>query len=151
MPTRVFTLGAPVNPEWDLNRALGFLWNPDFAALKSGKVWLEAAGQVFFSTSVGIGVLLTYATYMKSRDDVLLPATTASVFPADLPFTGRTLPTLSEIRRTAFKAAAVSAPSMIRNSRGVSRQKSCGERRSRCSPNRISPGQSSPLIRPRAP
>ena len=76
---RVFTLGAPVNPEWDLNRALGFLWNPDFAALKSGKVWLEAAGQVFFSTSVGIGVLLTYATYMKSRDDVLLPATTASV------------------------------------------------------------------------
>ena len=74
---RVFTLGAPVNPDWDLNRALGFLWNPDFAALKSGKVWLEAAGQVFFSTSVGIGVLLTYATYMKSRDDVLLPSTTA--------------------------------------------------------------------------
>jgi len=76
---RVFTLGAPVNPEWNLDRALGFLWNPDFAALKSGKVWLEAAGQVFFSTSVGIGVLLTYATYMKASDDVLLPSTTASV------------------------------------------------------------------------
>ena len=75
---RVFTLGAPVNPDWTLDRALGFLWNPDFAALRSGKVWLEAAGQVFFSTSVGIGVLLTYATYMKSREDVLLPATTAS-------------------------------------------------------------------------
>ena len=74
---RVFTLGTPVNPEWDLNHALGFLWNPDFTALKSGKVWLEAAGQVFFSTSVGIGVLLTYATYMKPHDDVLLPATTA--------------------------------------------------------------------------
>ncbi len=76
---RVFTLGAPVNTAWDLNHALGFLWNPDFAALKSGTVWLEAAGQVFFSTSVGIGVLLTYATYMKSQDDVLLPSTTASV------------------------------------------------------------------------
>jgi len=76
---RVFTLGAPVNPDWTLDRALGFLWNPDFTALKSGKVWLEAAGQVFFSTSVGIGVLLTYATYLKSRDDVLLPASTASV------------------------------------------------------------------------
>jgi SNF family Na+-dependent transporter len=75
---RVFTLGAPVSPDWTLDRALGFLWNPDFSALKSGKVWLEAAGQVFFSTSVGIGVLLTYATYMKSRDDVLLPSTTAS-------------------------------------------------------------------------
>jgi len=75
---RVFTLGTPVNPEWTLNRALGFLWNPDFAALKSGKVWLEAAGQVFFSTSVGIGALLTYATYLKADDDTLLPSTTAS-------------------------------------------------------------------------
>ncbi|MDR2849912.1 MAG: sodium-dependent transporter [Verrucomicrobiota bacterium] len=73
----VFTLGAPVNPDWNIHSALGFLWNPDFAALKSGKVWLEAAGQVFFSTSVGIGVLLTYATYLKSRDDALLPATSA--------------------------------------------------------------------------
>lgn len=78
MVVRVFTLGAPVNPEWTLERGLGFLWNPDFSALKNGKVWLEAAGQVFFSTSVGIGVLLTYATYMKRSDDVILPATTAS-------------------------------------------------------------------------
>ena len=75
---RVFTLGAPVNPEWTLDRALGFLWNPDFTALRSGKVWLEAAGQVFFSTSVGIGVLLTYATYLKPHDDALLSSTTAS-------------------------------------------------------------------------
>lgn len=75
---RVFTLGTPVNPEWTLDRALGFLWNPDFTALKSGRVWLEAAGQVFFSTSVGIGVLLTYATYLKAQDDVLLPASSAS-------------------------------------------------------------------------
>ncbi|MDD4621887.1 MAG: sodium:calcium symporter, partial [Kiritimatiellae bacterium] len=78
MVARVFTLGAPVNPDWTIGRSLGFLWIPDFSALKSGKVWLEAAGQVFFSTSVGIGVLLTYATYMKRDDDVILPATTAS-------------------------------------------------------------------------
>ena len=76
---RVFTLGAPVNPEWTVERGLGFMWNPDFSALKSSKVWLDAAGQVFFSTSVGIGVLLTYATYMKSREDILLPSTTATV------------------------------------------------------------------------
>lgn len=75
---RVFTLGAPVHPQWNLNQALGFLWNPNFSALRSGKVWLEAAGQVFFSTSVGIGVLLTYATYLKSRDDALLSATSAA-------------------------------------------------------------------------
>lgn len=76
---RVFTLGAPANPEWTIGRALGFLWNPDFSSLRSGKVWLDAAGQVFFSTSVGIGVLLTYATYMKPREDILLSSTTASV------------------------------------------------------------------------
>lgn len=76
---RVFTLGTPVNPEWTVERGLGFLWNPNFSALKSSKVWLDAAGQVFFSTSVGIGVLLTYATYMKSREDILLPSTTATV------------------------------------------------------------------------
>ena len=78
MVARVFTLGTPADPEWTVGRGLGFLWNPDFGALKSGKVWLEAAGQVFFSTSVGIGVLLTYATYMKRGEDVILPCTTAS-------------------------------------------------------------------------
>lgn len=76
---RVFTLGSPVSPQWSINEALGFLWNPNFEALKHGKVWLEAAGQVFFSTSVGIGVLMTYATYMKSKEDILLPSTTASM------------------------------------------------------------------------
>lgn len=74
---RIFTLDAPIRPEWDVNKALGFLWNPDFSVLKSGRVWLEAASQVFFSTSVGIGVLLTYATYLKKDDDAVLPATTS--------------------------------------------------------------------------
>lgn len=74
---RVATLGAPIRPDWSIGRAFGFLWNPDFAALGNGRVWLEAAGQVFFSTSVGIGILLTYATYMKPREDILLPSTTA--------------------------------------------------------------------------
>ena len=75
---RVFTLGAPVNPEWSVTEGLGFLWNPDFSALKSSKVWLAAAGQVFFSISVGIGTLLTYASYMKRRDDVLTSSTTSA-------------------------------------------------------------------------
>jgi NSS family neurotransmitter:Na+ symporter len=74
---RVFTLRAPVEPQWDVNHALGFLWNPDFSVLRSGRVWLEAAGQVFFSTSVGIGVLLTYATYLKANDDAVLPSSSA--------------------------------------------------------------------------
>jgi len=78
LAVRVFTLGTPVNPEWNISEGLGYLWNPDFSLLKSPKVWLAAAGQVFFSISVGIGTLLTYASYMKRRDDVLTSSTTAA-------------------------------------------------------------------------
>jgi len=55
------------------------LWNPDFSALKSAKIWLEAAGQIFFTLSVGIGVILTYASYLKKGDDVVLSGLTASM------------------------------------------------------------------------
>ncbi len=77
---RVFTLGAPdpARPQWNVINGLGFLWNPDFSALKSAKVWLEAAGQIFFTLSVGIGVILTYASYLSKGNDVVLSGLTAS-------------------------------------------------------------------------
>ncbi len=77
---RVFTLGAPdpAKPDWNVINGLGFLWNPDFSALKSARVWLEAAGQIFFTLSVGIGVILTYASYLSKGDDVVLSGLTAS-------------------------------------------------------------------------
>ncbi len=78
---RVLTLGAPDlnRPGWNVSAGFGFLWNPDFSALKSAKVWLEAAGQIFFTLSVGIGVILTFASYLKKGDDVVLSGLTASV------------------------------------------------------------------------
>ncbi|MDD5108425.1 MAG: sodium-dependent transporter [Candidatus Omnitrophica bacterium] len=78
---RVLTLGTPdlAHPDWNVSGGFGFLWNPDFSALKSAKVWLEAAGQIFFTLSVGIGVILTYASYLKKADDVVLSGTTASM------------------------------------------------------------------------
>ena len=77
---RVLTLGAPdpAKPDWSVLNGLGYLWNPDFSALKSAKVWLEAAGQIFFTLSVGIGVILTYASYLSKGDDVVLSGLTAS-------------------------------------------------------------------------
>jgi len=77
---RVLTLGTPdpLQPAWNVSNGMGFLWNPDFSALKSAKVWLEAAGQIFFTLSVGIGVILTYASYLKKGDDVVLSGLTAS-------------------------------------------------------------------------
>ena len=77
---RVLSLGAPLaeHPEWNVGTGLGFLWNPDFSRLRSGDVWLKAAGQIFFTLSVGIGVILTYSSYVKSRQDIALSSLTAS-------------------------------------------------------------------------
>ncbi len=71
---RVLTLETPTGGQanWTPLNGLGFLWNPDFSALKSGKVWLAAAGQVFFTLSVGFGVILTYASYLSRKQDVAL-------------------------------------------------------------------------------
>lgn len=77
---RVLTLGAPdpARPDWNVLNGLGYLWNPDFSALKDAKVWLAAAGQIFFTLSVGIGVILTYASYLKKTDDVVLSGLSAA-------------------------------------------------------------------------
>ncbi|NLF24918.1 MAG: sodium-dependent transporter [Deltaproteobacteria bacterium] len=77
---RVLSLGTPdpSQPELSINNALGFIWNADLNALSSAKVWLEAAGQVFFTLGVGIGVILTYASYTKKDDDVVLSGLVAS-------------------------------------------------------------------------
>ncbi len=76
---RVLTLGAPdlSRPSWNVKNGLGFLWNPDFSVLTNPKVWLAAAGQIFFTLSVGIGVILTYASYLSRGDDVALSGLTA--------------------------------------------------------------------------
>ena len=46
--------------------------------LKNPLLWLEAAGQIFFSLSVGFGVIITYASYLRKKDDIVLSGLTAS-------------------------------------------------------------------------
>ncbi|MBI5851636.1 MAG: sodium-dependent transporter [Planctomycetes bacterium] len=74
---RVLTLPAHGDGQ-SVNDGLGYLWNPDFSKLTSFKTWLAAAGQIFFSLSVGFGVIINYASYMKKKDDVVLSGLTAS-------------------------------------------------------------------------
>jgi neurotransmitter:Na+ symporter, NSS family len=64
---------------------LGFMWNPKaaggqawYTGLLDAKIWLAAAGQIFFTLSVGFGVIMTYASYLKPKQDVLLSGLTAS-------------------------------------------------------------------------
>ncbi len=72
---RVLTLGTPdpVNhPERNLLAGLAFIWNPNFQLLTSAGIWLAAAGQIFFTLSLGTGALHTYASYIKEKDDIAL-------------------------------------------------------------------------------
>ena len=82
---RVLTLGTPdpSKPELNVLNGLGQMWNLHtenaslWQSLANGKMWMEAAGQIFFSLSVGFGVIITYASYMRKNDDIALSATTA--------------------------------------------------------------------------
>ncbi|MDD5383056.1 MAG: sodium:calcium symporter, partial [Candidatus Margulisbacteria bacterium] len=73
-----FIVAARVLMLPNIASGLGFMWNPDFSVLGSAKVWMAAAGQIFFTLSVGIGVILTYASYLKKGDDVALSGLTAA-------------------------------------------------------------------------
>jgi NSS family neurotransmitter:Na+ symporter len=77
---RVLTLGTPdpTVPDQNVINGLGYMWNPDFSALTNAQTWLAAAGQIFFSLSVGFGVIINYASYMKKKNDVVLSGLTAS-------------------------------------------------------------------------
>ncbi len=56
---------------------INFMWTPQFDSLLNPKVWLSAAGQVFFTLSLGMGCVNTYASYMKKNQDVTLNSMTA--------------------------------------------------------------------------
>jgi neurotransmitter:Na+ symporter, NSS family len=77
---RVLTLGTPdpALPDQNVINGLGYMWNPDFSKLWDPQAWLAAAGQIFFSLSVGFGVIINYASYLKKKDDVVLSGLTAS-------------------------------------------------------------------------
>jgi len=53
-------------------QGLQFIYSPDFSQLTKASVWLAAAGQIFFTLSVGMGTLQTYASYLSSKDDIVL-------------------------------------------------------------------------------
>jgi SNF family Na+-dependent transporter len=61
----------------DATVGLNFLWNPQFDSLTNPKVWLAAAGQIFFTLSVGMGSIHCYASYLREKDDIALNAASA--------------------------------------------------------------------------
>lgn len=78
---RGITLGTsgatPQHPDASAWAGIDFLWNPQFDSLTNPKVWLAAAGQIFFTLSVGMGTIQCYAAYVRSKDDIALNAMSA--------------------------------------------------------------------------
>jgi neurotransmitter:Na+ symporter, NSS family len=83
---RVLTLGTPdpAKPDQSLINGLGFMWNLNtpktsfWESLANPQMWLEAAGQIFFTLSVGFGIIINYASYVRKDDDLALSSVTAA-------------------------------------------------------------------------
>ncbi len=82
---RVLTLGTPdpTVPDQNVLAGLGYMWNPGTSkgglleSLSNAEIWLAAAGQIFFSLSVGFGIIVTYSSYLHRNDDIALSSVTA--------------------------------------------------------------------------
>lgn len=81
LAVRGITLGDSSAPagctDCDASLGLNFLWEPQYSALTDPKVWLAAAGQIFFTLSLGMGTIQCYASYVKRKDDIALNAMSA--------------------------------------------------------------------------
>jgi neurotransmitter:Na+ symporter, NSS family len=49
---------------------LDALFSPNWSALTHAGVWAAAFGQIFFSLSVGFGIMITYSSYVSRRTDM---------------------------------------------------------------------------------
>lgn len=52
------------------SKGLDALFTPNWSALTNTEVWVAAYGQIFFSLSVGFGIMLTYSSYLKPRTNL---------------------------------------------------------------------------------
>lgn len=55
---------------------LNAFFTPNFAALADPNVWIAAYTQIFFSLSIGFGIMITYASYLKRRTNLTSSALT---------------------------------------------------------------------------
>ena len=64
-------------------RGLEYLFNPDFSKI-TAKSCAAALGQAFFSLSIGFGTIMTYASYVSKKENVLFQSMATAV--SDLSF-----------------------------------------------------------------
>ncbi len=76
----VMLLGLAVNSLFlpGAGEALGFLFKPDLSKI-SWEVVLQALGQSFFSMSLGMGIMITYGSYIKDSENFFNVGTTVTL------------------------------------------------------------------------
>jgi len=78
LAVKAVTLKSGINGAvYDGSTGLNFLWTPEYESIWSPKVWLAAAGQIFFTLSVGMGSIQCYSSFVHSRDDIALNSMSA--------------------------------------------------------------------------
>jgi SNF family Na+-dependent transporter len=76
LTVRVFTL-PPVDGR-SVSDGLALIWTvKDWSVLLDSGIWMAASGQVFFTLSVGLGMVHSYASYLKKKEDITLSGLTA--------------------------------------------------------------------------
>lgn len=51
---------------------------PDFSRLSDVKVWMDAFSQIFFTLSLGFGIMIAYASYLPKKSSIVKDALTIS-------------------------------------------------------------------------
>jgi NSS family neurotransmitter:Na+ symporter len=61
------------------SKGLSFYLKPDFSKI-TGRVALAALGQAFFSLSLGMGLMVTYGSYVSKKDDMITSGISIAIF-----------------------------------------------------------------------
>ncbi|MFC4336766.1 sodium-dependent transporter [Salininema proteolyticum] len=79
MPLLIVMFGVMVVQALTLEGAatgLNAFFTPEWSELSNADVWIAAYGQIFFSLSIGFGIMITYASYLKKKNDITTSALT---------------------------------------------------------------------------
>lgn len=73
MPALIILILAMV--AWNLTlpgarEGMGRFLKPDFSRLGDPKVWIDAYSQIFFTLSLGFGIMVAYASYLPRKADI---------------------------------------------------------------------------------
>jgi NSS family neurotransmitter:Na+ symporter len=66
-------------------KGLAFYLNPDFSKI-TGKIALEALGQAFFSLSLGMGLMITYGSYLSKKENIIHSGAYIALFDTSIAF-----------------------------------------------------------------